>query len=379
MNPFKPEVMIKQVEDTGNLIRTQFNEIDHRLRSVLSPQSMKKLNRVIVTGDGDSWHASMAVKLAFQKFSGLSYDSISAMRFLTYKADNLSMPFPQSSLVIGVSASGGSTKVIDSLEKIKSVYPDINTMALVGNPDSKLAGVADCVFSVNIPDFGPSPGIRTYVASLMGLYALALRIGEAKQRISADELQTQFDLIASTADVADRTIGLPKEKYLEPVEALKGKSFFSYVGSGPSFASAYFSSAKLVEAAGVFSTAQDLEEWVHIEHHAYPINYPIYMVAPGGASYDRAEKLAYLVTLLDHPLIAVVEEGEEKISKNADYIFPIGGHVADEYSPLVYHIPANYFACCMAEALDRMPFMQDNEEVRNNINAFSSQIRSSED
>jgi glucosamine--fructose-6-phosphate aminotransferase (isomerizing) len=379
MNPFKPEVMIKQVEDTGNLIRTQFTEIDHRLRSEISPQLMKNLNRVIVTGDGDSWHASMAVKLAFQKNSGLSYESISAMRFLAYKADNFSMPFPKSSLVIGVSASGGSTRVIDSLEKIKSVYPEINTMALVGNPDSKLAGVADYVYSVNIPDFGPSPGIRTYVASLMGLYALALRIGEAKQKISADELQTQFDLIASTADVADRTISLPKEKYLEPVEALKGNTFFSYVGSGPSFASAYFSSAKLVEVAGVFSTAQDLEEWVHIEHHAYPINYPIYMVAPDGASYDRAEKLAYLVTLLGHPLIGVVQEGEEKIMKNADYIFPISGYVADEYSPLVYHIPANYFACYMAEALDRMPFMQDNEDVRNNINAFSSQIRSSDD
>jgi glutamine---fructose-6-phosphate transaminase (isomerizing) len=379
VDPFKPNVMIGQVEDLGHLIRTEFEEIDRRLRDALPDESLKKIRQVYATGDGDSWHAAMAIKLAFQIISGVNYESISAMRYLTYGADAMPLTSPEANLVVGISASGSSTRVVQSLEKAKSVNEQLLTIGMVGNPESKVADVADVVFSVQIPDFGPSPGIRTYVASLMGGYALALRLGEVRGKISPNAAQDQREMIKAIADIVEMTIEKVKNRAWEVAEAMRAKPFFSFVGSGPSFATAYFSSAKVVEAAGIFSTAQDLEEWVHIEHHAYPTDYPIYMVAPRGKSFERAEKLAYLVTLLGHPLIAVVEDGESEITKHAQFILPVAGHVPDVYSPLVYHIPADYFACYLAQALGRMPFMQDNNEIRKRINAVSSQIRGSDD
>jgi glucosamine--fructose-6-phosphate aminotransferase (isomerizing) len=320
----------------------------------------------------------MAAKMAFQMFSGVTYEPHSAMRFLTYTADAMPLKFPEANLVIGVSASGGSTRVVQSLEKAREVNADLLTMGLVGNPDSKVAGAADLAFSAQIPDFGRSPGIRTYLASLMGLYALAIRLGEAHGRLSAAEARTRREAILAAADVADVTLAACKEPARAAAEALQDKEMFSFVGSGPSFATAYFSSAKVVEAAGVFSTAQDLEEWVHIEHHAYPTDYPMVMVAPPGRSYDRAAKLAYLATLLGHPLVAVAHADDADVKAHADHFLPAAGEVEEVYSPLIYHIPANYFACFLAQARGRMPFMQDNEEVRKRINAFSSQIRDAE-
>jgi glucosamine 6-phosphate synthetase-like amidotransferase/phosphosugar isomerase protein len=65
------------------------------------------------------------------------------------------------------------------------------------------------------------------------------------------------------------------------------------------------------------------------------------------------------------------------VKKHANILLPIAGTVPEEYSPLVYHIPANYFACYLAESLNRMPFMQDNDEIRNRINSVTQQIRDS--
>jgi glutamine---fructose-6-phosphate transaminase (isomerizing) len=378
MEPFKPEVMITQVEDLGNLIRKEFDVVEQRLSDTVSDDRLKKIHQVYATGDGDSWHAAMAVKLAFQMFSGANYEPISAMRYLTYGADAMPLRFPESNMVVGISASGRSTRVIQSIEKAKSLNSGILTVGLVGNPESNLAEVSDVVFSVEVPNFGPSPGIRTYVASLLGGYALALRLGLVRGRLSETEVQKQRDKIKSAADLVDATLPRVKQLAEEAASEFKDKPFFSFVGSGPSFATAYFSSAKLVEAAGIFSTAQDLEEWVHIEHHAYPTDYPIYMIAPHGNAFERAQKLAYLVTLLGHPLIAVGPEKDEQIQGYSKFFFPIAGEIDDVYSPLVYHLPANYLGCYLANELGRMPFMQDNEEVKKRINDFTSQIYSGE-
>jgi len=67
------------------------------------------------------------------------------------------------------------------------------------------------------------------------------------------------------------------------------------------------------------------------------------------------------------------------VKKHAQFLLPVAGQVPDEYSPLVYHVPANYFACTLAQILGRMPFMQDNDDVRKRINAVTSQIRDTEE
>lgn len=375
MEIFLPDVMIKQVEDLGNLVRNYFIEFDSRFNDLVSDEKLKTINHVVAIGDGDSWHAAMAVKLAFQLFSGVNYIPISAMKYLKYGIENkIHQTSPSSLMIVGISASGRSTRVVQSVKKAKSISNDITTLALVGTPGSQLDEASELAFSTQIEDFGPSPGIRTYVASLLGGYVLALRMGLVKGRLSAAEAQNEREKILALADVIDETLESVRSKTKATAVAMKEAPFFSFVGSGPSFATAFFSAAKVVEAAGVFSTAQDLEEWVHIEHHAYPTESPVYVVAPPGRSHDRAKKLINLLKLLGHPVMAVVANDDVEINSRADFSFEIKGKVQEEYTPLVYHIPANYFACYLAQALNRYPFMQDNEELKSRINAVTDQI-----
>lgn len=359
MDPFKPDVILDQVADLGNLLNTKFLDIDENVKSNFSKKELESFRTIYAVGDGDSFHVAVAAEMAFAEFSGVTFFAREALRFLEYGADYLKQKFPYTPLVIGISASGESKRVVESLNKVKSINSEFLTAAIIGNPESSLGKAAEKNVSVRIPDFGSSPGLRTYSASLMGLLALAIRIGEAKNILTKDDVHYLHKEIKEIANVINQTIESSYSVAQKISDDLSGEKYFSFVGSGPAFGTALFSSAKLVETAGVFSVAQDLEEWAHVESHAYPLDYPVFMVAPEGKSKWRAEKLADLLVLYGHPLIVAAQSDSQLLKAKSNYFFPIFGSVRESFSPLVYHIPASILAYYLANKLSRLPFMLD--------------------
>lgn len=364
MDVIKLEMIQRQVTDLGNLLTTTFAEIDQHIQLAIPPEKLKQIRNVYAVGDGDSFHAAVSAELSFLEFAGVVYYPREAMRFLEYTADYIDTRRPASNLVIGISSSGGTARVIQAIEKTKTIHEDIQLVAMVGNPESKVAQAAKAIVSVQIPSFGASPGIRTFSASLMGLIALAIRIGEARGRLSKDDVTRLHQEILSLAKPIDDLAMSSAAVAQQAAQQFHNNSFISFVGSGPSLGSALFSSAKVVEIAGLYSVAQDLEEWAHVEGLAYPLNYPVYLVAPTGKSTWRAEKLAYLVTSLGHPLIVVGQKENALLQGMASYYFPLETEVCESFSPLITHVPAHLFAKFLAQELNRAPFMGDNEVVQ---------------
>lgn len=375
MEPFNPDVMLKQVADLGNLLRLHFKDIDNGVNQALPPEVLRQAQAVYVFGDGDSLHAALASEMVFGEFSRTAYFPREAMRFLEYGADYLDLRHPSATLVIGISASGGSIRVIDALQRTIGLHPDLRVVGMVGNPASKVADMAGRVISTQVPNMGASPGIRTYAASLMGLLALALRLGHAKGHLSDEDLLKLHQEIIGLAPLIEQTAHLCLEPARKAADEFHDAAFFSMVGSGPSYGSAIFSGAKLVEAAGIFAVGQDLEEWAHVEGLAYPLDYPVYMIAPRGKSYWRAEKLAVLISLLGHPLLLVAAQDDTVIHSKARYLFPLVGEFRESFSPLLTHIPASLFGCFLAEKAGRLPFMLDNHQVAERSRAVSSSIK----
>jgi len=211
MEPFQPDVMLKQVSDLGNLLTTSFLEIDANIKKAFTHEQLRRLQHVYAVGDGDSLHAALAAEMAFGEFAGVAYNPREAMRFLEYGADYLPLKFPASNLVLGISASGGSTRVIQMMNRVKDVNGEVLLAGLVGNPESKVAETSKIIISTQIPGFGPSPGIRTYAASFMGLIALAIRIGEAKQKLSSLDVEKLHEEIIGLAEIIDSSSNVANE------------------------------------------------------------------------------------------------------------------------------------------------------------------------
>ena len=372
----KAELIFDQMETLGELHRENYKDIDRSIRKGLTALEIESLHRVYAFGDGDSYYASLAAEMAFNEFPQIMYRPLSAMRFLDYAADYIPVNFPRDTLAVGISASGSTTRVAQGLERVKNKSDKIITAGLVGNPESKVGEAVEVVLSAQIPEKGRSPGIRSYIASVMGLFSLAIRIGEIKRKYTQDDANALRKEIVDMAGIVEETYEASHELSKKAAEIIgDNPAFISFTGSGPSFATAAFSGAKVVEAAGVFSVPADLEEWAHVERFAYPLDYPVFIVAPPGKGYWRAAMLAEGVKRMGHPLMVVVEEGDKEVAKHADVVFPIKGKVREAFSPLLYYIPGTTFAYYLTKSVGRHMFMSDNKVIMKMREEMMRQIR----
>ena len=100
-----------------------FQIIVEKVQQQYTNDELRRIHHIYVTGDGDSWHAAMATEMAFNQFAKINYFPVPAMEFLEYGADYINQIFPGTYLVIGVSASGGSTRVVECFERTGKSRP----------------------------------------------------------------------------------------------------------------------------------------------------------------------------------------------------------------------------------------------------------------
>src|SRR5207302_81946 len=94
-------------------------------------------------------------------------------------------------------------------------------------------------------------------------------------------LEAQAEAVAQTIELAG-----PVAEQLGRETPLDAK--IDVVGGGPSLGTAFFGRAKLIEAAHAAGGAHELEEWAHEEFFCTGPGTLTIVVAPPGASADRA-------------------------------------------------------------------------------------------
>ena len=109
MEPIAPAVMIEQAERLGSDLRTLTGTFNQRVRAALTQLEQQPVDRVYLTGDGDSYHASYAAQMAFETIAGLPCEPISAFRFETYTAPQLTPPAPRARSPPACSPSSASS------------------------------------------------------------------------------------------------------------------------------------------------------------------------------------------------------------------------------------------------------------------------------
>ena len=362
MEPLKPSEMLPHIKDFPRILREHTEPLAGIVRNVIDKDEAASLKRIYIFGDGDSFHASLSANMAFNSIAKVSCEPYCAQRFLDYKVEWLPVENPNDTLVVGVSASGTTKRVINSLERAKS--KGAITVGITGRPGSAITKVTDRVICAELPGMGPAPGMRSYMGSLLGYYLLAIRIGELRGKLKDSDVTNTHQELVDLSSVMSATIEAVEEPAKAAAQVLTDAPIIVFIGSGPSYGTAIFSAAKVIETSGVFSMGQDLEEWTHVEFFAYPQDAPTFLIAPPGRSHWRAIELADMVKSYGRRLVAVVQEGDQEITQHADHVLPVVGDVREEFSPLVYHIAADTFSCYLTEILGRHLFQSDNEEFQ---------------
>ena len=107
VEPLTFEVMLRQLAGLAGDLRQLTRPFAQQIGTVLSPAEWAAVKNVYLTGDGDSYHASCALEMAFETLAGVGCRPMSAQRFVDYGAQWMR----QQSLVLAISASGGTQRV----------------------------------------------------------------------------------------------------------------------------------------------------------------------------------------------------------------------------------------------------------------------------
>jgi len=354
MDPIDPAVMFTQAAQLSHDLTRLTGPVTEQITGLLPPGGWTSVDRVYLSGDGDSYHAACAVQWAFTSLAGIDCHAISAQHLLSYPP-NLSTRGPERrALVIGISASGTTKRVQQLLTQARE--RGALTVAVTGRPGSPVTQEAEHSLIVELTQNQPSPGIRTYQASLLGLLLIAVHLSSHRSGgpVAAPKL-LRAEILA-LADRIEATSHAAAQHCPALVKTIAHAPAMTLLGSGPSHGTALFAAAKIIEAASIFAVGQDLEEWSHVERFARPYTMPLFLIAPPGPTHPRAVQVARHARSLGRYVIAVTTADDDDLTMHAHTVLPVHGHPREEFSPLLYGLFAAHLAGGLAQHLKRQPF-----------------------
>jgi glucosamine--fructose-6-phosphate aminotransferase (isomerizing) len=297
---------VSQAFSLASLIGPTVERLEPPTRKILATPEIYGLRQIVLTGSGDSYFAAAAVAPLARALTGLPVQAMTSMEASRYAGAG---PVgAHGALVIAVSYSGEAARLVEAVQRWRA--RGAITLGVTASPNARLAQSADRWVDTQVAETVPAPGTRTYVASLLALYLLVIRMGEVLMRITMDEanaLRRELGAIGpSMTGVGEACAG--------QLEALAGRwgaaRTFDLLGSGPSLASAAYGAAKLVEAAGVHAAAQDAEEFFHLNFFVdQPDQTPTVLYAPSNAAFaSRARELVGALGQLGRPSLVITDQ-----------------------------------------------------------------------
>ena len=289
--------------------------------------------RIFLTGCGDSHYAGLATRLAFERWSGIPTQALPSLELSRYELELAQA----GSWAICVSNSGKVVRTVEAAANARQ--RGLHAIGVTYDAASRLAEACDTTLAFGYDDPGFGPGTISYVASLGALYALAIHAAELAGRdVSGllESLEEQADASAATIELSDR----PAEQL---ARELADNAKVDVVGGGPSLGTAFFGRAKLIESAHSPGGAHELEEWAHEEFFCTKPGTTTVVVAPPGASHDRAVEQLEAAKEIGATAVAVCPP-DAPAAAAADLVLPVAGGTAEELSPLTYCIPLELVA-----------------------------------
>lgn len=334
MQPLNPDVLLREAGLLGGDLTRLWPQLREQARAL----PHWDFQRTLLVGSGDTLFASMATTSALQTFSRCECRVLPPFELMAY-----SDAAGPDTLVVISSASGNTPRILEAAAYARERGAKI--VAVTSNPDAALPTRADHVLISHLPDKEPCPGVRSYQATLLSHYALALELSEAR-RTSPNPV---YEEIAALGPALDASYSAIREPLEEMAEQLAQSPHWVVAGGGPHRGTALYAAAKFVEALAQPASGQDIDEWWHIERHLLPISAPLILIAPPGAASDHALEMAKAASQLKRPVYAVTDRRDSRFDRYT--VRPIGMHGTPRelFAPLLFYIFAPMLAGFVAQ------------------------------
>jgi glucosamine--fructose-6-phosphate aminotransferase (isomerizing) len=338
---FMLKEIFEQPESLTNTVRGHLldDEGSARLHGLnLTDEQFKRINRVIITACGTSWHAGLIGEYIFEEMARVPCEVEYASEF-RYRNPIVD----ENTLVIAVSQSGETADTLAAVREAKR--RGARTIGLVNVVGSTIAREVQGGLYLRA---GPEVGVASTKAFNSQVAALAM-VALKLARLRSLSLLQGTQLIAALKalpeqirKVLDRAPEVEKlaDRFATAHNAL-------YLGRGVNFPVALEGALKLKEISYIHAEGYPAAEMKHGPIALIDENMPVVFIAPRDGVHTKIVSNIEEVKARGGKVIAIVTEGDEEIGRLADAVFPIPA-THDLLTPILASVPLQLFAYYVA-------------------------------
>ena len=311
----------------------------HELR--MTDEQIKKLQKIFIIACGSAYHAGVTGKYVIEELSRIPVEVDLASEF-RYRNPILE----DNTLAIIISQSGETADTLAAMREVKR--HGVRTMAIVNVVGSSIAREADDVLYTWA---GPEIAVATtkgYTSQLSALYLLALHFGKIREKISRSDYLEMIQELKTLPDKIDQMLQ-DKEKIQYLANQYIGLKDVFFLGRGIDYASALEASLKLKEISYVHSEAYAAGELKHGTISLIEDGTLVVALVTQEQLYGKIVSNIVEVKTRGAFVLAVTNEDNKDIEKNADYVFYIP-KTNKNFTGLMATIPMQLFAYYVAVA-----------------------------
>ena len=342
---FMLKEIAEQPKAVADSLRGRF-DADNRLQldeMRLSDADLRGVTKVVVVACGTAFHAGMVAKYAVEHWTRIPVEVELASEF-RYR-DPIVGP---DSLVIAISQSGETMDTLMALRHAKA--QGARTLAICNTVGSTIPRECDAVLYTYA---GPEIAVastKAFLTQIVAAYLVGLYLAQVREQMSAAEI----------SDVMEDLKGMPQKVDLvldtvEPVRAI-ARTFANsnsvlFIGRHVGYPVALEGALKLKELAYMHAEGFAAGELKHGPIALIEDGVPVVVILPSPSDrlHDKMISAIQEVRARGAVIIAIAEEGDEKILQFSDHIIRVPV-TPSLMQPLVSTVPLQVFACEMATA-----------------------------
>jgi glutamine---fructose-6-phosphate transaminase (isomerizing) len=309
----------------------------------LSDADLRGITKVVVVACGTAFHAGMVAKYAVEHWTRIPVEVELASEF-RYR-DPIVGP---DSLVIAISQSGETMDTLMALRHAKA--QGARTLAICNTVGSTIPRECDAVLYTYA---GPEIAVastKAFLTQIVAAYLVGLYLAQVREQMSA----------ADISDIMEDLKGMPQKVDLvldtvEPVRAI-ARTFANsnsvlFIGRHVGYPVALEGALKLKELAYMHAEGFAAGELKHGPIALIEDGVPVVVVLPSPKDrlHDKMISAIQEVRARGAVIIAIAEEGDEKILQFSDHVIRVPV-TPSLMQPLVSTVPLQVFACEMATA-----------------------------
>jgi glucosamine--fructose-6-phosphate aminotransferase (isomerizing) len=327
----------EQPEALENALRGRLDEANataHFGGLNLDPQSLRQIDRIILTACGTSYHAALVGEYLIEEFARIPVEVEYASEF-RYR----NPPLDRNTIVVAITQSGETADTLAALRESKRKgHP---TLALCNVVGSTIAREADGgVYLHAGPEIGVAStkafGNQVAVLAMLALYFGRLRhLSSLQAEQMIRELKRMPELIRQTLSCDDQ-VQVIARKYAD-------KRNFLYLGRQYLFPVALEGALKLKEISYIHAEGYPAAEMKHGPLALVDADTPSVFLVPQSAVYDKVLSNLEEVKARDGPIIAIASEDDEEIAERADDVIYVP-QAAEHLQPLLTAVPLQLLA-----------------------------------